>query len=59
MEGRIVTADDDGVELDVEGAGRRLDYQDLARGRVQVEFRRFDDADDDETATGEASWTST
>ncbi|MET8001348.1 ribosome maturation factor RimP [Nonomuraea glycinis] len=48
IEGRILTADDDGVDLDVEGAGRRLDYQDLARGRVQVEFRRFDDVDGDE-----------
>lgn len=48
IEGRILAADDDGVDLDVEGAGRRLDYQDLTRGRVQVEFRRFDDVDGDE-----------
>jgi ribosome maturation factor RimP len=48
IEGRVLAADDDGVDLDVEGAGRRLDYQDLTRGRVQVEFRRFDDVDGDE-----------
>lgn len=43
VEGRVTAADDDGVDLDVAGAIRRLDYQDLARGRVQVEFRRIDD----------------
>ncbi|MEV4225078.1 ribosome maturation factor RimP [Nonomuraea sp. NPDC049725] len=48
VEGRVVAADDSGVDLDVEGAGRRLDYQDLTRGRVQVEFRRIDDVDGDE-----------
>ncbi|MEV0165563.1 ribosome maturation factor RimP [Nonomuraea fuscirosea] len=48
VEGRIMTADDAGVDLDVEGAARRIDYEDLTRGRVQVEFRRFDDVDGDE-----------
>ncbi|QYC39605.1 Ribosome maturation factor RimP [Nonomuraea coxensis DSM 45129] len=48
VEGRITAADDAGVELDVEGAPRRLEYEDLARGRVQVEFRRIDDVDGDE-----------
>ncbi|MEU4573057.1 ribosome maturation factor RimP [Nonomuraea sp. ATR24] len=48
VEGRVVAADDSGVDLDVDGAGRRLDYQDLTRGRVQVEFRRIDDVDGDE-----------
>ncbi|WP_049573851.1 ribosome maturation factor RimP [Nonomuraea sp. SBT364] len=48
IEGRVLAADDSGVDLDVEGAGRRLDYQDLTLGRVQVEFRRFDDVDGDE-----------
>ncbi len=47
VEGRIVATDETGVELDVAGAPRRIDYQDLARGRVQVEFRRLDDAEDD------------
>ncbi|MGW4424372.1 ribosome maturation factor RimP [Streptosporangium sp. NPDC004631] len=47
VEGRIVAADEGGVELDIAGAPRRIEYQDLARGRVQVEFRRLDDAEDD------------
>ncbi|MET9337639.1 ribosome maturation factor RimP [Nonomuraea sp. NPDC003804] len=47
VEGRVLGADDDGVEIDVAGALRRIDYQDLARGRVQVEFRRFEDEEDD------------
>ncbi|MBB5778335.1 ribosome maturation factor RimP [Nonomuraea jabiensis] len=48
VEGRILAADEAGVDLDVEGAARRLDYEDLTRGRVQVEFRRIDDVDGDE-----------
>ncbi|MEO3802813.1 ribosome maturation factor RimP [Nonomuraea sp. B1E8] len=48
VEGRILAADTGGVDLDVAGAARRLDYEDLARGRVQVEFRRIDDVDGDE-----------
>ncbi|MFD1938958.1 MULTISPECIES: ribosome maturation factor RimP [Nonomuraea] len=47
VEGRIRGADDEGVEIDVDGALRRIDYQDLTRGRVQVEFRRFEDEEDD------------
>jgi ribosome maturation factor RimP len=47
VEGRIVVTDETGVELDVDGAPRRIDYQDLTRGRVQVEFRRLDDAEND------------
>ncbi|MGI5282966.1 ribosome maturation factor RimP [Nonomuraea polychroma] len=48
VEGRILAADESGVDIDVAGTARRLDYVDLARGRVQVEFRRFDDVDGDE-----------
>ncbi|GGK72970.1 ribosome maturation factor RimP [Planomonospora parontospora subsp. parontospora] len=48
VEGRIVATDETGVELDVEGVRHRADYQDLARGRVQVEFRRLDESDDAE-----------
>ncbi|MFI7424641.1 ribosome maturation factor RimP [Nonomuraea sp. NPDC049684] len=46
VEGRVTAADESGVDLDVAGSARRLDYQDLTRGRVQVEFRRIDDTDD-------------
>ncbi|MFI7614140.1 ribosome maturation factor RimP [Nonomuraea terrae] len=48
MEGRILGADESGVDLDVAGTARKLDYKDLTRGRVQVEFRRIDDVDGDE-----------
>ncbi|MGN9838131.1 ribosome maturation factor RimP [Nonomuraea sp. H19] len=48
VEGRILAADDSGVDIDVAGTARRLDYEDLTRGRVQVEFRRIDDVDGDE-----------
>ncbi|WP_433439509.1 ribosome maturation factor RimP [Nonomuraea sp. CA-141351] len=48
VEGRILAADETGVDMDVEGTARRLDYEDLTRGRVQVEFRRIDDVDGDE-----------
>ena len=48
VEGRITAADESGVDLDVAGEPRRLGYEDLTRGRVQVEFRRIDDVDGDE-----------
>lgn len=38
--GRVVSADEVGLTLDVDGAERRLDYPQLARGAVQVEFSR-------------------
>ncbi len=38
--GRITGADDTGVDLDVDGATRRLDYTDVTDARVQVEFAR-------------------
>jgi ribosome maturation factor RimP len=43
-EGRVTGADESGVELD---GTRRIEFDDLARGRVQVEFSRTgDDLDD-------------
>ncbi|GAA2357027.1 ribosome maturation factor RimP [Nonomuraea africana] len=53
VEGRIRGADESSVEIDVDGALRRIDYQDLTRGRVQVEFRRFEDEEDDLDDTGD------
>ena len=47
--GRLLRADDvedGGVVLDVEGQEHELAYPDLARGVVQVEFRRADPADE-------------
>ena len=38
--GRIVDTDANGVTLDVDGARREIAWDDLGRGRVQVEFNR-------------------
>lgn len=53
--GRIRRADDDGVDLDIDGAEQRLDYDAVARAKVEIEFNRQADrevagagADDEE-----------
>ncbi|RCG32499.1 ribosome maturation factor RimP [Sphaerisporangium album] len=46
VEGRVLSALDAGVELSVEGATRLLAWDELAKGRVQVEFSRPDGAED-------------
>lgn len=46
--GRLVSADDDGVVLDVDGAHRRFAHDELGRGKVQVEFRRSGDGGEGE-----------
>jgi ribosome maturation factor RimP len=38
VSGRIVSADPDGVTLDIEGAHRRFGYPALGAGAIQVEF---------------------
>jgi hypothetical protein len=38
VSGRIVSADADGVTLDVDGARRRFPYAVLGAGAIQVEF---------------------
>ena len=38
--GRIVSADDDGVLLDIDGSEQHVAWADLGSGRVQVEFNR-------------------
>ncbi|MDG4769837.1 ribosome maturation factor RimP [Solwaraspora sp. WMMD792] len=48
--GRIVTADDESVQLDVDGGVQRWPYDDLGPGRVQVEFNRLDEVVDDDPA---------
>jgi ribosome maturation factor RimP len=40
VRGRVVSADDEAVTLDVDGAEQVLPYADLAPGRVQIEFDR-------------------
>ncbi len=44
--GRVTAADDTAVTLDVDGTERRLAYDEIVRGTVQVEFARKDVADD-------------
>ena len=40
LTGRIGPSDEQGVELDVDGTGRRVGYDDVASARIQVEFNR-------------------
>ena len=40
VRGRVVSADDDGVTLLVDGTERRVPYADLPAGHVQIEFDR-------------------
>jgi ribosome maturation factor RimP len=44
--GRVVSAEDDRVVLDVDGTSRTLLFADLARGTVVVEFSRKGEEDD-------------
>ncbi|WP_250001688.1 ribosome maturation factor RimP [Actinoplanes sp. M2I2] len=50
LTGRIVDVDDTGVVLDVDGTPRELRFDELGAGKVQIEFKRLDEADfgDDE-----------
>jgi ribosome maturation factor RimP len=40
LTGRIGASDETGVTLDVEGEERRVDYADVAKAKVQIEFNR-------------------
>lgn len=40
VRGRVVTADEETVELDLDGQRRTFRHSELGRGKVQVEFRR-------------------
>ena len=42
--GRVTAADDDGVRLDVDGTTRSAGYAELGPGKVQIEFKRLDEA---------------
>ena len=42
--GRILDSDESGAELDVDGTSRRLDYADVAKARIQIEFKRPEEA---------------
>jgi ribosome maturation factor RimP len=45
LTGRIVDVDDTGVVLDVDGVTRSLAFAELGAGKVQIEFKRMDEAD--------------
>ena len=44
LTGRVTAADDRGVVLDVDGTPREIAYADLGPGKVQIEFKRLDEA---------------
>jgi ribosome maturation factor RimP len=45
LTGRVLEAGDEGIVLDVAGTPRSLTYAELGPGRVQIEFKRMDEAD--------------
>jgi ribosome maturation factor RimP len=51
--GRVLSADDEAVLLDVSGVEQRLAYADVVRGSVQVEFGRKDALEDDSLETAQ------
>jgi ribosome maturation factor RimP len=46
LTGRVVSAADDSVVLEVDGDERRLEFAAIGKGKVQVEFRHADDEND-------------
>jgi len=42
--GRILTTDDDGAVLDVSGRERRVSYAEVSKAKVQIEFKKSEDA---------------
>lgn len=49
---RVISADQDGVVLEIDGARRTVGYGDLGPGRVQVEFGHLDDIEDVDEVDG-------
>jgi len=45
LTGRVVDVDESGIVLDVDGTPRALRFDELGPGRVQIEFKRLDEAD--------------
>lgn len=48
LTGRVVGADDDGVDVDIDGVTRRIPMADITRALVQVELNRPVDHEDEE-----------
>ncbi|MEU8664276.1 ribosome maturation factor RimP, partial [Actinoplanes philippinensis] len=49
LTGRVTAAGDAGVTLDVDGTVRELGWAELGAGKVQIEFKRMDEAEFDES----------
>jgi ribosome maturation factor RimP len=45
LTGRVAEVDETGVVLDVDGVSRSLPFAELGAGKVQIEFKRIDEAD--------------
>jgi ribosome maturation factor RimP len=45
LTGRVTEVDESGVVLDVDGKPRALTFAELGAGKVQIEFKRIDEAD--------------
>ena len=48
LTGRVTDSDDTGAELELDGATRRVEFADVAKALVQIEFNRPKTPDDDE-----------
>jgi ribosome maturation factor RimP len=55
LTGRVTSADETGIVLDVDGESSEVPYADLGAGKVQIEFKRLDEAvfPDEETSDEE------
>ncbi|MCW2818207.1 MAG: hypothetical protein JWR42_994 [Marmoricola sp.] len=42
--GRILSTDDDGAVLDISGRERRVSYAEVSKAKVQIEFKKSEDA---------------
>jgi ribosome maturation factor RimP len=51
--GRVIDVGEDRVTLEIDGAARAFSLGELGPGRVQVEFGRLDELDDDDSWQGE------
>ncbi|MFC4067944.1 ribosome maturation factor RimP [Actinoplanes subglobosus] len=49
LTGRVISVGDSGVTLDVDGTIRELAFAELGAGKVQIEFKRMDEAEFDES----------
>jgi ribosome maturation factor RimP len=45
LTGRVLDVDESGIVLDVDGTPRALRFDELGPGKVQIEFKRMDEAD--------------